>query len=170
MSGSRCRGFSAGTAPFGKDPRRIEDQQNGGDQNGNAGQVGAEERFKRLQWVARPGFAQEHEVGAANLIDDDGGHGAEGQKPEQPGNMARLGMNLAACCQQQGIEGQKNVDGEAVDMHAAGGRQRAPGGKKKRRHRAGQADGVEEFRRVGTGPQGVPQNDENIDAAQVQGR
>ena len=101
------------------------------------------------------------------MVDQGGGQQVQAKDGAYLGQAADVGAE-APRQQQHREQHQHGVDGAGVQVHDVPQGQGLPGGEKQGRRRAGQAEGVEHFGGQRVGAQGVPDADEQVDAAQVE--
>ena len=155
------------TSPSGDDPRRVQrcpDQEDQQHQPGEVAWAGAEDLLDQAQGGVAVGAAQEHEIGAAQMVDQGGGQHVEAKDPEHFGQAADVGAE-APGQQKHREQHQHGVHRAGVQVHDVPQGHSLPGRKEQGRRCAGQAEGVEHLSGQTVGAPGVPHADEQVDAA-----
>ena len=163
--------FLALFPPFPQELGTVEGQEEGDHQDGVAPEVVPQEGLEDEKGVALSGLAEEHEVGAKDRVGRQRHSGEASKKQEAAGEVPPVPPELPGVEQRDGVAEQEAVDGEGVDHHEVGPRQGRPGdGEEEGRRGRDDAEGIEEVLQQLGGLPGMEGDEEDIDAAKVQGQ
>ena len=102
--------------------------------------MAAESLLEPQQRAALVRLHQEHEVCAERNVHKI--YRQRQHKRHAAGQVSGLWADIPARCGHDGVAGQQNMHGKAVQMHKVGGRQANPGGKQKGGQRRRDANGI----------------------------
>lgn len=169
-AGSNKRGGAASAPMPGKDYREKHHGDDGCDKHWIAYEMIPEGAFKPGQGISLRGVHKEHEVGIQQKIHRVDQHCQNGQKPKTIGHLPQPGPDVASGREHDWIHRQKDVDGKAVQVHEIGRGKRRPGGEEQGGRRGGDAHSIEEAAQQPGRAGGMDDDQNNIDAAKVQGK